>query len=65
MIEQAIRLDFLASNNEAEYEAILAGINLTMFVSWEASLVPTELLTKIIQSDFQLVIWQVNREYET
>ena len=27
-VEQAIRLDFPASNNETEYEAILVGINL-------------------------------------
>ena len=35
VIEQAIRLDFLASNNEAEYEAIIARINLATFVSSE------------------------------
>ena len=28
LIEQAIRLGFSASNNESEYEAILAGIEL-------------------------------------
>ena len=28
MVEQAIRLDFPASNDETEYEAILVGINL-------------------------------------
>ena len=32
-IEYAIWLDFPASNNETEYEAILAGIDLAMFVS--------------------------------
>ena len=32
-IEQAIRLDFSTSNNETEYEAILAGIDLATFVS--------------------------------
>ena len=32
-VEQAIRLDFLASNNETEYEAILAGIDLAQSVS--------------------------------
>ena len=32
-IEQAKQLDFPASNNEAEYEAILAGINLVISVS--------------------------------
>ena len=34
-MEQAIQLDFPASNNEAEYEAILAGIDLAIFVSSE------------------------------
>ena len=32
-IERAIRLDFPTSNNEAEYEVILAGINLAISVS--------------------------------
>ena len=32
-VEQAIQLDFPASNNETEYEAILAGINLTQSLS--------------------------------
>ena len=32
-IEQAIRLDFSASNNETEYEASLVGIDLVMSVS--------------------------------
>ena len=45
-IEQAIRLDFPVSNNEAKYEAILAGIDLTISVSLE---------NIIIQSDSQLV----------
>ena len=35
MIEHAIGLDFPVSNNETEYEAILAGINLTKSVSVE------------------------------
>ena len=55
-IEQAIRLDFPASNNEVEYEAILVGIDLVIFVSSEKI---------IIQSDSQLVVGQVNGEYET
>ena len=33
MVEQDIRLDFLASNNEIEYEAILVGIDLTKSIS--------------------------------
>ena len=55
-IEQAIRLDFPASNNKAEYEVILAGINLAISVSSEKI---------IIQSDSQLVVGQVDVEYET
>ena len=54
-IEQVIWLDFPASNNEAKYEAILADIDLAIFVSSE---------NIIIQSDSQLVVGQVNGEYE-
>ena len=35
MIEQAISLDFPASNNEAEYETIIAGLDLAISVSSE------------------------------
>ena len=55
-IEQVIWLDFPTSNNEAEYEAILAGIDLAISVSSEKI---------IIQSDSQLVVGQVNEDYET
>ena len=55
-IKQAIRLGFPASNNETEYEAILAGIDLAKSVSSEKL---------IIRSDSQLVVGQVNGEYET
>ena len=55
-IEQAIRLDFPASNNEIEYEAILARVDLAKSVSLEKL---------IIRSDSQLVVGHVNREYET
>ena len=41
-IEQAIRLDFPASNNEVEYEAILAGINLAIFVSSEKIIIQSD-----------------------
>ena len=44
------------SNNKAEYEAILVGIDLAIFVSLEKI---------IIQSDSRLVVGQVNGEYET
>ena len=56
VIEHAIRLDFPASNNEVEYEAIIAGLDLVISVSSGKI---------IIRSDFQLVVSQVNDEYET
>ena len=55
-IEQAIRLGFSASNNKSEYEAILVGLELA------AALSANRLL---IQSDSQLVIGQVNDEFES
>ena len=55
VIEQAIRLKFPASNNEAEYEAIIAGLDLIISMSTEKI---------IIRSDSQLVARQVNKEYE-
>ena len=55
-IEQAIRLDFLASNIETKYEAILAEIDFATYVSSEKI---------IIRSDSQLVVGQVNEEYKT
>ena len=55
-IEQAIRLGFSASNNESEYEAILVGLELA------ATLSANRLL---IQSDFGLVVEQVNEEFKS
>ena len=55
-IEQAIRLGFSASNNESEYEAILTGIKLAAAISADKL---------IIRSDTQLVVGQVNVEYES
>ena len=55
-IEQAIRLSFNASNNESEYEALLSGIEIAATVSADKLLV---------QSDSQLVIEQVNKEFES
>ena len=34
-IEQTIRLSFLGSNNEAEYEAIIAGLDLAISMSFK------------------------------
>ena len=55
-IEHAIRLRFNASNNESEYEAILAGLELA------AALSVGKLL---VQIDSQLVVGQVNEEFES
>ena len=56
VIKQAIHLDFPASNNEVEYEAIIAEFDLAISVSSEKI---------IIRNDSQLVVGQVNDEYET
>ena len=52
-VEQAIQLDFPASNKETKYVAILAGIDLAQSISLEKLL---------ICSDSQLVVGQVNEE---
>ena len=48
--------EFPRFQHEAEYEAIVAGIDLPIFVSSEKI---------IIRNDSQLVVGQVNGEYET
>ena len=48
-------MNFPASNNEAEYEAVVAGLDLEISLSLEKI---------IIRSDSQLVVGQVNKEYE-
>ena len=55
-IEQDIRLGFCTSNNESKYEAILAGIELATALSANKL---------IIRSDSQLVVGQVNAEYDS
>ncbi|RVW27407.1 hypothetical protein VitviT2T_023060 [Vitis vinifera] len=54
-LEQSIRLDFPASNNEAEYEAILSGLDLA--ITLNASKIK-------IHSYSQLVVGQILKEYE-
>ncbi|XP_077225791.1 uncharacterized protein LOC143858995 [Tasmannia lanceolata] len=54
-VEYALRLDFTASNNEAEYEALLAELSLA------AELGAGKLK---VYSDSQLVVSQVNGAYE-
>ena len=53
---EVIELDFPSSNNEIEYEAIIVGLDLVIFVS---------LGKIIIRSNSQLVVGQVNDEYKT
>ena len=55
-IEKAVRLGFSASNNESEYEAILAGINPAASVFAHQPL---------FLNDSQLVVGQVNTEFES
>ena len=54
-MEQSIRLEFPASNNEAEYEAILSGLGLA--ITLNASKVK-------IHSDSQLIVGQIRKEYK-
>ncbi|RVW70979.1 Transposon Tf2-2 polyprotein [Vitis vinifera] len=54
-LEQAIRLGFPASNNEAEYEAILSGLDLALALS----------VSRLrVYSDSQLVVRHIQKEYE-
>ena len=53
-LEQAIRLEFPASNNEVEYEAMLSGLDLALALS----------VSKLrIYSDSQLIVRHVQEEY--
>ena len=51
----ALRFNFKASNNEAEYEALIAGLKLAKEVKVESL---------DIFSDSQLVVCQINEEYQ-
>ena len=54
-LEQVIRLGFPTSNNEAEYEVILSGLDLTLALS----------VSKLrVYSDSQLVVRHVQKEYK-
>ena len=55
LIECAIYLQFPTTNNEANYEAILTGLDLAKAV--EASLV-------VIQNDSQVIVEHINRDYK-
>ena len=55
LMEQFICLNFSASNNKAEYEAVIVGLNLALM------LVATKLE---IKSDSQLIVGKIQQEYE-
>ena len=55
MLKHKVRLHYQTTNNEAEYEALLKGLELTKSLGAESIL---------IQGDSQLVIGQVNGTYE-
>ena len=50
-----VRLDFPTTNNEAEYEALIVGLDLAKAVRAE---------NLVIYCDFQVVTNQVNGDYE-
>ena len=54
-MEYALKFSFQASNNEAEYEAIIVGLNLAHFM--EANQLE-------VSSDSQLVVKQIEDSYE-
>jgi len=55
VIEQALKFEFKTSNNQAEYEAIIAGLRPAQEL---------EITNLICKSDSRLVIGQLNDEYE-
>ena len=54
-IECMIRLDFLTTNNEVEYEALVVGLDLAKVVGVE---------NLIVHCDSQVITSQINGEYE-
>ena len=55
VMEKSLRLGFLATNNEAEYEALLAGM--TMVNKLKGEVIE-------VYSNSRLVVGQVNGEFE-
>ena len=54
-MEQVIRLSFSISNNETKYEVSLVALDLDLVLA----------ATKLeIRSDYQLIVEQIQREYE-
>ena len=54
-IECMIRLDFLTTNNEAEYEALVAGLDLVKAAGAE---------NMIVHCNSQVITSQINGDYE-
>ena len=54
-IECMVRLDFLTTNNEAEYEALMAGLDLAKVA---------RAISMVVYCDSQVVISQVNCDYK-
>ena len=54
-LKYAVRLQFPATNNEAEYEALLTGLSLAKALGAK---------NLIVQADSQLIIGQVKGDYE-
>src|ERR1044072_5335429 len=54
-VEQSLRFNFKASNNQAEYEALIAGMSLA---------IEMDAIQFLIRSDSQLVVSQVQGEYQ-
>ena len=55
IMKYAARLQFPANNNETEHKALLTGLSLSGIL---------EAKTLIVQTDSQLIIGQVKRDYE-
>jgi len=55
VIEKALKIDLKASNNQVEYEAIIAGLNLAIDLDVEKL---------VCKSDSQLVVGQLKGEFE-
>ncbi|XP_057247196.1 uncharacterized protein LOC130589714 [Beta vulgaris subsp. vulgaris] len=54
-MEYAVKFDFLASNNEAEYEALILGVQICITAGAQ---------NMLAKSDSQLIVGQVSGEYE-
>jgi len=56
LIEKSLRFEFKASNNQAEYEALITGMNLVREMGAE---------NLRVRNDSQLITSQITREYQT